>query len=74
MRGRQSAAMLAMLGLEDELVARDPDDLVARAVALASDAARLAAVRARIRDAAPALFDRSEPLDALHALFERLAR
>jgi ABC-type polysaccharide/polyol phosphate transport system ATPase subunit/predicted O-linked N-acetylglucosamine transferase (SPINDLY family) len=74
MRGRQSSAMLAMMGLDGELVARDERDYVDRAVALASDDARRIAMGRRIRDAAPLLFDREEPLRALHELFERLAR
>ncbi len=74
MRGRQSMAMLAMLGLDDDLVARDERDYVDCAVALASSDAGRIAMRGRIRDAAPLLFDREEPLRSLHDLFERLAR
>ena len=48
MRSRQSAALLTRLELP-ELIARDADDYVERAVALALDAPRRAAVREQLR-------------------------
>jgi len=56
MRGRQSAGMLGHIGLGD-LVARDDDDYVARAVTLASDAGARRTARQRIEAARGALFD-----------------
>ena len=53
-----AGSLLQTLGLP-ELIAADPDDYVARAIALGREPARLAAVKARLaraRDAAP-LFD-----------------
>jgi CRISPR-associated protein Csy1 len=70
MRGRQSAAMLGLLGLE-ELVASDPADYVAKAVAIAGDRDRRAAIAQRIKAAHHALFDRDEPIRALEAFLER---
>jgi len=55
---RMAGSLLQTLGLP-ELIAADPDDYVARAIALGREPARLAAVKARLaraRDAAP-LFD-----------------
>lgn len=46
--GRVGAAVLTHLGLE-ELIAATPEDYVARAVALARDPARLAALRTKLR-------------------------
>jgi CRISPR-associated protein Csy1 len=63
MRARQSDAMLRMIGLA-ELVADSPDDYVARAVAIASDAPRNRALRARIAERRGAIFDRPEPVAA----------
>lgn len=63
MRGRQTAAMLGMMGIP-ELVASSPEDYVARAVGLARDTAANAAVRERIAAGREALFERPEPLRA----------
>ena len=63
MRGRQSAAMLAMMGV-DELVARDVDDyvrIVARSRAMRACRAALAQ---RIRDAHARVFDDPAPVAA----------
>jgi len=63
MRGRQSAGMLAAMGLS-ELVARDEDDYVRLATRLADDADYRADVAARIRAAQGAVFDTSAPVHA----------
>lgn len=63
MRGRQSAAMLHILGM-DELVAHDEDEYVAKAVAIASDRARRHDLSARMRAGHGELFDREEPIRA----------
>ena len=70
MRGRQSAAMLRLLGL-DELVAHDSADYVRKAVAIGSDRDRRRAVAQRIKAARPALFDRDEPIRELENFLER---
>lgn len=63
MRGRQSAAMLAMLGLP-ELVAGDQDDYVRIAAAVATAPAERTRLSARIVDAQGELFDASAPVEA----------
>lgn len=74
MRGRQSAGMLKMVGV-DELVAADRDAYVSLAESLATDAERRAALRARIRDGARSLFEDAAPIDALRDyLLSRVAR
>jgi protein O-GlcNAc transferase len=70
MRGRQSAAMLRLLGL-DELVASDSREYVEKAVAIGGDRDRRAALAQRIGAARPALFDRDEPIRALEDFLER---
>ncbi len=72
MRGRQSAAMLRAMAL-DELVASDADDYVRLAAGLASDAAHQAALRARIIAAHPAVFDASAPVAAFAQRLRDLA-
>jgi len=59
MRGRQSMAMLARLGL-DELIADSVDDYVARAVALAGSSERRRALERRIGESKHRLFDDRE--------------
>lgn len=66
MRARQSTAMLRWLGL-DELIADDPMDLAARAVAVARDPQRRHALSQRIRSGLPRLFDTSGVREALDA-------
>jgi CRISPR-associated protein Csy1 len=66
MRGRQSSAMLRLLGL-DELIARDADDYVSIAARLGKDAELRTALAERIRAQRPVLFDRDEPIRALEA-------
>ena len=63
MRGRQSAAMLAAMGVP-ELVARDEDDYVRIAAGLVADRGRRDALAARIAGAPPAIFDPSAPVEA----------
>ncbi len=64
MRGRQSAGMLALAGIEG-LVAGDEDEYVGIAARLALDPAWRAARAAEIRAAAGRLFDDPEPVRAL---------
>jgi CRISPR-associated protein Csy1 len=64
MRGRQSAGMLALMGVE-ELVARDADDYVRIVAALADDGERRAGLAQRIRDARARIFDDPAPVAAL---------
>ncbi len=63
MRGRQTAAMLRAMGL-DELVADSPEALADLAVALARDRDRAAGLRERIAAARGAIFERPEPVRA----------
>ena len=64
MRGRQSAGMLRLLGI-DELVARDADDYVRIVARLVDDAAWHSALTARIRDGRARVFDDPAPSIAL---------
>lgn len=73
MRGRQSLGMLRMMGLDDALVARDEDDYVERAVAIAGDADRRAALSRSILAARERIFDRNEPLEAFADFIGRVA-
>ena len=73
MRGRQSQAMLRILGLE-ELVASDEADYAAKAVALGGDAERRRSVSERIAARRGELFERDEPIRALEAFFEGAVR
>jgi predicted O-linked N-acetylglucosamine transferase (SPINDLY family) len=70
MRSRHSAAMMALMGL-DELIAKDVDDYVAIAVVLGRDAGRRAELRARIAARKHVLYDDAEAVaafaDALEA-------
>jgi CRISPR-associated protein Csy1 len=67
MRGRQSAAMLGIVGAH-ELIARDVDDYVAIASRLVGDRVWRDDLAARIRAGAPLLFDRPEPVAAFAEL------
>lgn len=73
MRGRQSAAMLRMLGVP-ELIAKDRADYTQLATAIAADAKRRAALRQRILAGLAALFDQPEPTQALADHLRRLYR
>jgi predicted O-linked N-acetylglucosamine transferase (SPINDLY family) len=67
MRGRQSAAMLRIVGAE-ALVAADHDDYVRIASRLAGDAAWRDQQARGIRDGSGALFNRREPVQAFSDL------
>ncbi len=71
MRGRQSAGMLKLMGL-DELVVSDHDAYVRSVVELARDAARRQDLAARIRATHHFIFDDQAPIDALAALLREL--
>ena len=73
MRGRQSAGMLTITGLDD-LIARDEDDYVRIASALASDRAYQREVSRRTRDAAAKVFDDALPVRALEDALSSLVR
>lgn len=57
MRGRQSAAMLARAGVAGELVMPDAGHLAGRVLALLDDAPARTALRRRIADGLPGLFE-----------------
>lgn len=63
MRGRQSAGMLALMGI-DELVAADADGYVRIVAELASDPERRRSLAARIRAAHARIFDDRAPVAA----------
>lgn len=69
MRGRQSAAMLRIAGLE-ELVAADADDYVRIAARLGTDAGWRAELSTRLSAAGAMLFDDPEPLLALDSFLK----
>ena len=73
MRGRQSKAMLEILGL-DELVAADRHAYVEKAVALGRDSAARRDASERIVQRRPALFERDEAVRALESFLEQAAR
>ena len=72
MRGRQSAAMLGLMGL-DELIATSEEDYVERAVAIARDRDRNRGLRERIVARRGDLFDRPEPVEAFSEALLRVA-
>jgi predicted O-linked N-acetylglucosamine transferase (SPINDLY family) len=71
MRGRQSAAMLRMVGVP-ELVADNEQRYVEAALRVARDHALRSSLSARIKAGLPRLFDCSEPLAAFAAALERI--
>jgi CRISPR-associated protein Csy1 len=73
MRGRQSAAMLHALQL-DECIATSRDDYVAKALAIAHDEQRREQIAQRLRTSRDVLFGRDEPIRALEDFLERAAR
>jgi predicted O-linked N-acetylglucosamine transferase (SPINDLY family) len=72
MRGRQSAAMLALAGVGDT-VAKDEDDYVRIAVRVARERTWRDDVAARVVAGQARLFDDARPIDALADGLERLA-
>lgn len=73
-RGRQTSAMLGLMGL-DELVAEGDDDYVGKAAALLGDAPRRQVLRQRITERSPSLFDGREVMSAFaDFLFEAAER
>jgi len=64
MRGRQSAGMLQLMGI-DELVARDPDDYVRIVSRLLADGGWRDGLAARIREGRARVFDDPAPTAAL---------
>jgi predicted O-linked N-acetylglucosamine transferase (SPINDLY family) len=73
MRGRHTAAILEMMGV-DETIARSVDDYVAIAVRLGRDAAARAAVRARIAANKPRVYGDRACIAALEDFLERAVR
>ena len=73
MRGRQSMGMLRMLGVP-ELVATDADDYVCRAVEVAREPERRAAISRTILGNLERLFDRDEPLRAFNDFLAGVGR
>jgi CRISPR-associated protein Csy1 len=71
MRGRQSAAMLALAGLDD-LVAANAEDYVRIAARVATDATWRDALRARMRDGRGRVFNDGAPVAALASTLEAL--
>lgn len=71
MRGRQSKAMLEILGVP-ELIAEHPKDYVDIALRLASDQQHKEAIKQRIMVNRVELFDRVEPLQALALHLEQI--
>ena len=73
MRGRQSQAMLRILGAP-ELIAADRDEYVRTAVRLGMDADERRGLSERLRANRLELFERDEPIRALEDLLERAYR
>ena len=71
MRGRQSQAMLGIVGVP-ELVARDASELAATAARIGRDPAERRVLSERIAAGRDALFERDEPLRAFERLLESL--
>ncbi len=72
MRGRQSAAMLAQLGLAENLVAADRDALLKLATDLLRDPEQRRSLSSRITNALPKLFDSDQAKQRFVALAEEL--
>ena len=70
MRGRQSAAMLEIVGVP-ELVAKNPEKLVETAVRLGKDRDERRALSERMTAGRERLFERDEPIRALEDLLEK---
>ncbi len=69
MRGRQSAGMLSLLGVS-ELIARDRDGYAAIAARIVDDIEWRHDLRARIRARQSQLFDRTDAIERLQAIFQ----
>ena len=69
MRGRQSAGMLRLIGM-DELVARDRDDYLAIVARLVRDRPGVSRFGRASRGSPGRLFGRDDAEQALHAFFE----
>lgn len=69
-RGRQTSAMLRMIGVE-ELITRSPDEYVARTVQLLRDRDLLARLRGRIEANSHVLFEDDSALRALENFLEQ---
>ncbi len=72
-RGRQTAGMLAMMGI-DGLVAADANDYVDQAAALIADAPRRDTLRKRILERKAALFDDAGVIAAFEDFLDRATR
>jgi protein O-GlcNAc transferase len=72
MRGRQTAGMLAVIGVTD-LIAADRDDYLRIACRLAADPAWRGEMRARIAGAQARLFDDPAPIERLQAFLQEVA-
>ncbi len=72
MRARQVAAMLRLAGVE-ELIVRDTQEYVERALQVATDQSYRAELAQRVRVGATRVFDRSEPIAALARQLEAVA-
>lgn len=72
MRGRQTAAMLRILGI-GKLIAANADQYLGLAQKVASEPAYRRELALRIRTRLPDLVDRSEPIAALAGALERVA-
>jgi CRISPR-associated protein Csy1 len=73
MRGRQSQAMLRILGAP-ELVVRDTEEYVQTAIRLGGDAGERRAISEKLRANRLELFERDEPIRALEGQLERKFR
>ena len=73
MRGRHSAAILAMMGMTDTIAATI-DDYVALAARLANDPAQRQALKARMREAEPKVYRDRACITALEDFLEHAAR
>jgi predicted O-linked N-acetylglucosamine transferase (SPINDLY family) len=72
MRGRQTAAMLRILGVH-ELIAMDSEHYLDLARKVATDPVYRRELSTRIAATVPSLIDRREPIDALAIALERIA-
>lgn len=71
MRGRQTAAMLGWMGLEEQ-IALNPQDYLARALALGRDAEHRNILRRQVADRSPQLFNDTRMIRALEEMLQNL--